>query len=233
MNLKFKTLGALVLCGLISSPVMADVNFAVALRGGTFGYGADFDVGLTKSVNVRLGYNTFSLSRTVDDTDATYDGTFKIGAASAIFDWHIFNGGFRLSAGAVQKGPRIDVVGVPTTSSTITIGGNPYSTKTQIDKVNGTIKLGNSTAPYIGIGWGNTVDKEDRVTFLFDIGAIKTGTAKATITATCSNTLNSTQCAALQDQLTPDINKEISDLEDKAKNYEWYPVINLGLAVRF
>ena len=233
MNFKFKTLGALVLCGLISSPAMADVNFAVALRGGTFGYGADFDVGLTKSVNVRLGYNTFSLSRTVDDTDATYDGTFKIGAASAIFDWHVFNGGFRLSAGAVQKGPKIDVVGVPSASSTITIGGNPYSTQTQIAKVNGTIKLGNSTAPYLGIGWGNTLDEENRVTFLFDIGAIKTGTAKATLTATCSNTLASDTCAALQTQIAPDINTEITNLEDKAKKYQWYPVINLGLGVRF
>lgn len=233
MNFKLKILGALVLCGMISSPAMADVNFATAVRVGSFGYGADFDIGLTKTVNVRLGYNAFSLSRTVDETDATYDGTFKIGAASAIFDWHVFDGGFRLSAGAIQKGPKIDVVGVPTASSTIEIGGNPYSTQTQIGKVNGTIKLGNSTAPYIGIGWGNTVDKEDRVTFLFDIGAIKTGSAKATITATCSNTLDSTQCAALQAQLAPDINKEITDLEDKAKNYEWYPVISLGLAVRF
>ncbi len=225
MNLKFKTLGALVLCGLISSPAMADVNFATAVRVGSFGYGADFDIGLTKSVNVRLGYNTFSLSRTINDTDVTYDGTFKIGAASAIFDWHVFNGGFRLSAGAVQKGPKIDVVGKPAANGKFEFNGNTYDTA-DIGSANGTIKIGSSTAPYVGIGWGNTVDKEDRITLLLDLGAIHTGSPKVDLNFTCNNLPN---CSTF-DQ---DIAAEKADLEDKAKKYEWYPVINLGLAVRF
>ena len=227
MNFKLKILGALVLCGMISSPAMADVNFATAMRVGSFGYGADFDVGLTKSVNVRLGYNTFSLSRTINDTDVTYDGKFKIGAASAILDWHIFNGGFRLSAGAVQKGPKVDVVGKPAASGTFEFNGNTYQAS-DIGSANGTIKMGDSTAPYVGIGWGNTVDKEDRITFLLDLGAIHTGSPKVDLNFTCTSVIPGT-CSTF----SQDIAAEKADLEKKAKNYEWYPVINLGLAVRF
>ena len=222
----------LILCGFISSQAMAAHGFALAVRGGTFGYGADFDFGLTPSINMRLGYNTFNLSRTINDTDVTYDGTLKIGAASAIVDWHVFNGGFRLSLGAVQKGPTVDAVGIPSGGTTYTIGNTSY-TASQIGKLTGTIKMGNSTSPYVGIGWGNTVDTEDRVTFLLDLGAIKTGAATASVVATCGPTLLPVACDALQASLVPDINKEVTDLEDQAKKYEWYPVISLGVAVRF
>lgn len=216
--------------GLLSSSAMAGVG--VGVRAGTFGFGADFDIGLTESLNLRLGYNTFSYDETIEDTEVTYDGTLKIGAASAILDWHVFKGGFRLSAGAVQKGPKIDVTGVPAGGTTYTLGDSTY-TSTQIGSLTGTIKMGDSTAPYVGFGWGNTVDAEDRITFLLDIGAINTGSAEASVTATCGTALNATQCAALQAQLRPDIDAEIAQLEEDAADYEWYPVISLGIAIRF
>ena len=212
--------------GALSNSAMADV--AAAVRAGSFGYGADFDVGLTKSITLRLGYNTFSYNDTVDDTDVTYDGKLKIGAASAIFDWHVFSGGFRLSAGAVQKGPKIDVTGVPAANSTYELNGTTY-TAAQIGSLKGTIKIGDSVAPYVGIGWGNTVDKEDRVTFLLDIGAIHTGTVKADLTVTCNPSVPTVTC----NQIRNDVNAEKADLEDQVSGYEWYPVITLGLAVRF
>jgi hypothetical protein len=201
---------------------------AVAVRGGSFGYGADLDFGLTKTLNLRLGYNTFSLNRTIDDTDVTYDGKLKIAAASAIFDWHVFNGGFRLSAGAVQQGPKIDITGVPSSTSTYELNGNTY-TASEIGSIKGTIKVGDSTAPYVGFGWGNTVDEEDRVTFLLDIGAIHTGKVKTSLDVTCNPSLPAPTCAQIQS----DANAEKADLDSNVTGYEWYPVISLGLAVRF
>lgn len=212
--------------GLLSSSVMAGV--AVGVRAGTFGYGADFDMGLTESLNLRLGYNTFSYDQTVEDTDVTYDGTLKIGAASAILDWHVFKGGFRLSLGAVQKGPKIDVTAVPSSSSTYEINNHVY-TASQIGSLKGTVKLGDSTAPYVGIGWGNTVDEEDRFTFLFDIGAIHTGSVKADLTVTCGAGVPTVTC----NQIRNDVNAEKAELEDETSSYEWYPVVTLGIAVRF
>lgn len=213
--------------GLLSSSAMAGV--AVGLRAGTFGYGADFDVGLTESLNVRLGYNTFSYSQTLEDTEVTYDGTLKIGAASAILDWHVFKGGFRLSVGAVQNGPKIDMTAVPSANATYEINDHVYSAS-QIGSLTGTIKIGDSVAPYVGIGWGNTVDKEDRVTFLFDIGAIHAGSPKAELNVVCGSAVT---LVAFCDQLRADVNAEKAELEDEASSYEWYPIISLGFAVRF
>jgi len=211
---------------LMSQTALADM--AVGLRAGTFGVGADVEMGLTKTLNVRVGYNAFSYSRTITDTDVTYDGKLKISAASAIFDWHAFNGGFRFSAGAVQKGPKVDVIGKPSSTATYELNGQTY-TAAQIGSLKGTIKLGNSVAPYVGIGWGNTVDKEDRVTFLLDLGVIHTGSAKVDLTVTCNPSVPVNTC----DQIRSDANAEKLKLEDDASDYEWYPVINFGIAVRF
>lgn len=201
---------------------------AVAVRAGSFGYGADVDFGLTKTLNVRLGYNTFDYSRTVDDTDVTYDGKLKIAAASAIFDWHVFNGGFRLSFGAAEKGPKVDITGVPSSNNTYELNNHIYSAN-QIGSINGSIKIGDSAAPYIGIGWGNTVDEEDRFTFLLDLGVIHTGKPKTSLTVTCNSSLPSATCTQLQN----DANAEKADLDNNLTGYEWYPVVSLGLAVRF
>lgn len=229
MNKKTLAYGLIVAGSLAANA--ASANVGVGVRAGTFGFGAEFDIGLLEKLNLRLGYNTFSYDETVDDTDVRYDGTLKINSPSAIFDWHPFGGGFRLSFGAVGKGPKIDITGTPAANNTYEFNGHTY-TAAQIGSASGTIKMGDSTAPYIGIGWGNTVDKEDRVTFLFDIGAIHTGSPKAELRFTCNPAIppiGSTSCSQFQN----DIDKEKAELEDSVKDYEWWPVISLGLAVRF
>jgi hypothetical protein len=214
------------LAGVMCQSALADV--AVGVRAGTFGVGADVDVGLTQTLNVRVGYNTFSYKRTINDTDVTYDGKLKINAASAILDWHAFNGGFRFSLGAVQRGPKVDVVGKPNSNATYEFNDHIY-TASEVGSLTGTVKLGDSVAPYLGVGWGNTVDKADRVTFLADIGVIHTGTAKSTLVVTCNSAVPTVTC----NQIRADVEAEKADLEDKISDYEWYPVISLGIAVRF
>lgn len=230
MNKSIAALGIALLGGLASQPVLADVG--VGLRAGTFGFAPEFDIGLTKTLNLRLAYNTFSYDREFEDTDVTYDGELKIGAASAIFDWHAFDGGFRFSVGAVQKGPKVDVTGKPNANGKFEFDGVTYNAS-QIGSATGTIKMGDSVAPYVGIGWGNTVDEEDRVTFLFDLGAIYTGSPKVDLNFTCNATLLPGSSDADCSEFTRSVNAEKAELEEDAADYEWYPVISLGIAVRF
>lgn len=218
-------MGIFATAGLMSH--VAEAGTAAALRVGTFGYGLDFDVGITETLNLRLGYNGFNLSRTIDDTDVRYDGKLKISSASAIIDWHAFHGGFHLSLGAVSKGPKIDVTGTPT-GGTYEINDHTY-TAAQVGSLSGTVKMGDSIAPYIGIGWGNTVDKGNRFTFLFDLGVIHTGSPKATLNVTCGAGVPTNVC----DQIRSDVAAEKVDLENEVDSYKWYPVVALGVGIRF
>jgi hypothetical protein len=217
------------LLGAISGAAHAEVG--MGLRVGTHGYGADLDIGIVEKLNLRIGYNLLNYSHTIDDTDVVYDGELDMKNASLLLDWHPFASGFRLSFGAVGPGLTVDVVGKPT-GGTYQIGDSTY-TAAQIGTLNGQLKSANSVAPYVGIGWGNAVDKNHRVTFLFDLGVAYIGKSDVSLSATCGPTLNAAQCNALQVQLQPDIAAEQQDMEESVAAVQWWPVIQIGLGIRF
>ncbi len=219
------------LAAMLAAP-SANAEVGMGLRGGTLGYGVDFDIGMTEKLNLRLAYNYFSYDQTIEDTDVRYDGALKISSFSGYLDWHAFGGGFRFSLGAVTSGPKIEMVGTPTFAGTYNIGGTPY-TSAQIGSLKGEIKLGNSVAPYIGIGWGNVVSEAHRVTFLFDLGAIYGGTPDVSLTASCNPSLPAATCSAIQTQLQADLARETRELENDSSQIQWYPVVNIGIGIRF
>jgi hypothetical protein len=211
----------------MTSVSTARADSALALRVGTLGIGAEFDVGIGDSWVVRLGHSAFSRSQTVDDTDAIYDGKLKLGNTSATIDWHPGGKSFFLSAGAVATSNKIDVVGVPN-SGRFDIGNGSY-TAAQIGSLRGSVEAGNGIAPYAGIGFGHPVDDGGRFTLLFDVGVILTGTPKVGLTAACGATVPQATCAQIQ----ADVQREISELREEVNQLEVWPVINLGFAFRF
>jgi hypothetical protein len=218
-----------VLLGAISNAAHAEIG--MGLRVGTHGYGADLDFGLTEKLNLRVGYGLLSYSDTIEDTDVVYEADADMSNASAILDWHPFASGFRVSFGAVGPGLTVDVVGQPT-GGTYEIGDSTY-TAAQIGTLNGQVKFANSVAPYIGIGYGNVVDKNHRVTFLFDLGVAYIGKSEVNLSATCGPTLSAAQCNTLQSQLASDIAAEQQELADDVGAVEFWPVIQIGLGIRF
>lgn len=215
---------SLSLLGVVS---VAQAEVGAGLRVSTLGFGADIDISATKWATVRLGYHGINYGREYTDTDVTYDGKIKTSIASAIVDWNVFAGSFHLSLGAVSNGPAVDLTGRPT-SGTYTFNGNTYQAS-EIGSVTGTIKIGKSAAPYVGLGWGNVVSEKHSLTFLFDIGAIHTGTITTTLNVNCNPSLPSATC----DQITADANAERADIDDKASRYRWYPVLGIGLGIKF
>jgi len=226
---KLSTVIGVVLLGVVNSAAHADVG--MGLRAGTHGYGADLDIGITEKLNLRIGYGMLTYSDTIEDTDVVYDGDLDMSNASAILDWHPFAGGFRVSFGAVGPGLTVDVVGQPT-GGTYEIGDSTY-TAAQIGSLNGQLKFANTVAPYVGIGYGNVVDKNHRVTFLFDLGVAYIGKSEVNLSAACGPALSPAQCNTLQGQLAPDLAAEQQEIEDSVGAVEWWPVIQIGLGVRF
>lgn len=208
----------------------ATPDMALTLRAGTPGVGLDYDISIVNRVSARIGYSGFTYNRSVDETDASYDGKFKMSQLFGVFDWYVFNGGFRISAGAVNSRTIVDLTGRPTGNGTYTIGDHDYPAS-DIAAVQGRIKIGEGLSPYVGIGWGNPVDKQDRWTFMFDLGAIHAGEPKVdSLTATCSAAIRNTPTCA---QIQNDVQVEINDFKDDTSKYSWYPVISFGLAYRF
>lgn len=207
----------------------ASADTAAAVRAGTLGLGLDVNFGLSDRLNFRVGYSAYTYDDEIEDSDVLYDGELKLSNAQALLDWHAFDGGFRFSFGAVGLGTKVDVVGRPV-GGTYEIGDSVF-TAAQVGALRGEVEYGNSVAPYIGFGWGNTVDAEDRITFLLDVGAVYGGSPEVKLTAQCGTAapVGSAQCNQLQSA----VSDEEAELEDEGAMAEWWPVLSLGIAVRF
>ena len=88
------------------------IDFGVGAKAGLNGLGLDLTVGLTKNVNLRLSAAAIDIDNeeetvTVGDPGAEGDIAaeleFDYGARAAFIDWHVFGGGFRLSAGMYRN----------------------------------------------------------------------------------------------------------------------------------
>jgi hypothetical protein len=210
----------------VAGPAAADI--AVGARAGTTGLGLEVAFGLTETLNARMGYAAFNYDIEIEDTDVTYDGKLKLRNPSVVLDWHPFKGSFRLSAGLVQANTKVKGTAEPTNDE-FEFGGEVFQTD-EVGEAKGRIEMGKSIAPYIGLGWGNPVDQNGRVTFMFDIGALYSGTPDVNVNATCGAAIaNTIRCTELQNAIAA----EETDLKHEVDSMKWYPVVNLGFAVRF
>ena len=207
----------------------ATPDVGVAVRAGTPGVGLDLDLGLSPSLGVRVGFDGFNINHNVDTSDVNYQGRLKLREVTGLLDWYVFSGGFHLTAGVASNSTKLDVVGQPS-QSTYTINGNTYSSS-QLGSLTGQLKFGNSVSPYVGFGWGNPAGESGRVHFLFDVGAIYGGTPSVTLNAQCGPA--APPGSALCNQAQSDVAAEQAKLRHKADILQWYPMVSLGIGVRF
>jgi hypothetical protein len=189
----------------------------------------DLDLGLSSSFGIRVGFAGFNINHNVDTSDVNYEGRLKLRTITGLLDWYVFSGAFHLTAGVAGNDTKLDVVGQPT-QSTYTINGNTYSSS-QLGSLTGQLKFGNSVSPYVGLGWGNPAGESGHVHFLFDVGAIYGGTPSVTLTAQCGPA--APPGSSLCSQAQADVASEEAKLRHKADILRWYPMVSLGVAVRF
>lgn len=215
---------ALVLAGLCGAS-LAHAELGIYAKGGTFGLGGGIGYGFNDMFTARIGYTAFDYDLDIDTDDVNYDGEAKVGGGEAVLDWHPFRGTFRITAGLIANRNKIDVDAK--TSQPVTVNGTTY-TPSQIGSLEGTVDF-KSTAPYLGIGWGNVAGKDGNFHFIADIGVVFQGSPDVKLRGTCGSALNASQCNTLQSN----VRAEEDDLNDEVSDYKHWPVINFGVGYRF
>lgn len=198
---------ALPLAGLAVSAqagnAVADVDAHVSTLG--VGLGVAFPV--SDSVAARVGFNQFSKSFTTTTTTATtnvnYSGNLKLSSVDLLADWHPFNGMTHLTAGLVYNNNKFEATGVDQVT-----GGT----------VNATVNF-NKMAPYLGFGWSGQA-KNTGWSFKSDFGILFQGAPNATLTS--ANPV-----------LAANLATEQATLNDKLKNFRYYPVVSIGIGYAF
>lgn len=212
----------LVATALLSAPLAAQADLSVGVRAGTLGLGLEAAKLLTPNIGVRgaIYRTSYDLDRTESDIEYSVEATFH--SLTGLVDFYpSARGSFHLTAGIISSPPELDGVGQPT-GGTYEINGTEY-TAAEVGQLTATGRW-KKTLPYVGLGWGTAASKSGGLGFFFDLGA-GIGTPTVDLRAT-SSVPGST--------LAQDVEAEERDLQAEVDRYlKVYPVIQLGLAIRF
>ena len=224
MGKKLSTILLLVLSVLLSCGAgCADLGgLAIAGKAGTLGLGGELATGITQNVNARIGMNMlgFDVEEEIDDVE--YDIGLDFSSFSALVDWHVFDGSFRITGGVVSMNHELDLEGTGAPGETVEIGDGTY-TWANVGILSGSVEI-DDLAPYVGIGWGDLLSAKKSWGFYCDFGVVFAGSPDVKLTATG---------AGATPGLPADLVKERDDIKDELEAFEFYPVISLGLFFQF
>jgi len=199
-------------------------DIAVGVKASTLGISGEVVTNVIPMLlNARFQLNGFNYNKTITDTTVRYDASLKLLSAGLLADFYPFAGKFRITGGMYYNGNKFDIKGVPSAAQSFTFNNTLYNTNAgnQIGSVNGQIDF-NKFAPYLGIGWGDSVSAGSPFGFSFELGALYQGKPKTTLTTSRSVA-----------GLATDIAVEKKKLDDSLSNFKFYPVIALGINYKF
>jgi hypothetical protein len=207
---------------LAASPAAAQLDeWAIGVKAGTLGVGGELTTDLLPGVNLRGSLQWLDLNLEAEFEGIDYDVDLSFFNPLVLLDWYPFGGAFRLSGGALFNGMNIDLEA--TSNQAIELDGTVY-TPSEYGTLRGKADF-QPVAPYVGIGFGNAVSRNQHWGLALDLGVAFIGPADVTLSATGPIATNPT----FQAQLA----QEEEDIEDELHNYQFYPVLSLTLTYRF
>jgi hypothetical protein len=228
MNPRIPTLPLLL--ALVLVPAAAPAETALGLKAGTLGGGVELTTGLGNQVEVRIGANAFNYSERREASDIEYDAEARARTATGLLDWHPGARAFRLTGGVIYNNSTIEGRSLPPASGAYNIGGIPVPVNL-VGTLDGTIDF-DPVSPYAGIGWGNSLRTTRRLGVSFDLGVVFLGGGDVTLTPRipAGSPLNDPIARAI---LQVQLDREAEDIENDLQDYDYYPVLSLGLTYRF
>lgn len=221
---------AALLCLLSSGPANA-ADVALGAKAGTLGLGVELTVGLGRQWNTRLGVNGFDYSDRREASDIEYDAEARLRSATALVDFLPGGRGFRLTAGAVWNGTKVEGSSLPPASGFYDIGGVQVPVA-----ILGTLDAEadfDPVVPYLGLGWGNAVGANQKLGFSLDLGAVFQGEADVTLIPVLPPGSPINTVPGAREALQILLDREERDIEDDAAEYDIYPVVSIGVTYRF
>jgi hypothetical protein len=136
------------LFSLVPLPV-AGQGFGISIKGGTSGLGGDVAFSFNPKVGVRAGLGLLPATRTVEETDGTYEASPPSPQVFAVTDWFPMASSFRISGGILVL-------------TDVELNGELFG-----QEIDGEVAL-SRLQPYVGVGLGNLTTSG--VGFVLDLG---------------------------------------------------------------
>jgi hypothetical protein len=208
-------------CAMVSSGACAQ-NFAVGANIGTPGVGVQAAAKVSDLVVIRGAVDGIGISHDETYSDIAYDGKAKLLTGGLFADLHPGGGGFFVSGGAYVGKRKINLRAQPTAA--VDIGGQTY-TPAQVGRLDGEAKLSN-LQPFVGLGFDNTFVGERGWGFRALAGVAFSKRPDVELTASGGTLSND---PTFQTRLRA----EEAEARDDAKDFKYFPVVQVGLTRRF
>lgn len=198
-------------------------NIAIGVRASTLGVGIELAKLLSDRMAVRVGGNFMQVFAEQGVEGADFRANLKFRSFAALVDLYPRKlGSFHVSAGAVQRSDRIDVIGVPNFDGTYTLDDKEYS-QSEIGILYGAIEFP-SLSPYVGFGFGSPARRGWALRPVLDLGVV-VGSPQMSLGATGGfpNTPLAASLTAQKEEFQKNIEKFLTV----------WPVISLGLSYHF
>jgi hypothetical protein len=212
------------------------VSYAVALRVGSGGIGAEVATPLSKKLELRGGAQFFSYSTTIVTDGINAAGTLTMQNGFVAVDYFPFHKQFRISPGITLHNDNhlAFALDVPP-GQTFTLGDTDYTSQPG-NPIAGTGHLffgSHPVAPRLTVGWGNPFPRDGgRWAFPVDIGFEYTTNPTVQLFLSGSG-CDSQGCGPIND---PDnranIQQEIAKLQNDLAPFRFFPILSFGVSYR-
>ncbi len=156
-------------------------GLALGAKATSLGFGLDLTARAGANVNLRTGFNFFSFSLERQEEEVVYEGTLTLSSYSFLADLYPTRGGFfHLTGGVLYDRNRVEASAKP--SDTVTLNGVSYPTAL-VGSLSGEARAGRQWAPYLGLGFGNPVRRDRRLSVALDLGVLFHGKPKVDLSA--------------------------------------------------
>ena len=201
-------------------------GMALGVKAGTTGLGGELTFGINKWLNLRGGYNWFTTDAHLKIDDVKYDADIDLDTFDLLVDLHPFSGVFRITGGVYwHQDGTAELEATPKRAWT-KIGDHRYQPAT-IGTISGRADVKNDCVPYVGIGWGNSVEDDAALTLSLDIGVMFQSYDVSPLYATGTGMTSS------DGTFREDLQKERKNIQDDLDDWRIYPVVALSLAYHF
>jgi len=219
--MKIRYLLTTLACLTLGHNALADETggFDVGVKLSTLGAGVEVNYPIASNMSIAVGINKFSQSETDTIDGIEYDEDIDLQTLSVLFNYHPFNGSFRITAGAMLNNNELTLAAKP--NAFYDINGATYSSA-QVGELKAKVDF-DKIAPYVGVGLGHGTSSG--LSFTLDIGVLMQGEPNVDLTANGTESGN----AVFQANLA----QEEAAAEDDIKDFTVYPVIALGMSYRF
>ncbi len=209
---------------------------ALGVTGGTLGAGVELATPLARNLNLRLGGNYFNFQLPFSVDGVNYNSGIKLAATQGMIDWFPKCGAFHVSVGALYLRSTFNAAADVAPAQQFKLGGQTYLNSVD-DPVQGSASLTfpRRIAPLVLLGFGNLLPRSGRhisVPFEFGGAYLQPPQVRIQLAGTaCTN--QGCFDTATDPSAQSNLAREQAKLNHEIRPLEVYPIVSIGLALRF